>query len=185
MQSIMLVPISPAPLDCLGGIQQRLGDRFRLPVTVLQNHGLDPSPSYDPSRNQFYSSSLLAALLKLLPRHEGKILAITAGDLYVPVLTYVFGEAQLDGTAALISSHRLDERFYGLPQNDALFRERIVKEAVHELGHTFGLVHCRSFECVMHSSTAVEEIDVKSERFCEACERLLRAAIGPESHPRG
>lgn len=177
MQSIMVVPIVPAPLESLGGVLKHLGERFRLPVRLVTDHGIDPTPAYDESRNQYYSSFLLAALLGRFPRHEGKILAITGSDLFVPVLTYVFGEAQLDGTAALVSSFRLDERFYGMPQNNTLFEQRLIKEAVHELGHTFGLVHCRRFDCVMHSSTAVEEIDVKSENFCAECEVQLQSAI--------
>jgi archaemetzincin len=98
-----------------------------------------------------------------------KILGVTGIDLFVPVLTYVFGEAQLDGRAAVVSSFRLDDRLYGLSPNPALLRERLVKETLHELGHTFGLLHCRDFECVMHSSTSVEEIDLKPAHLCGKC----------------
>jgi archaemetzincin len=177
MQSIMVVPIVPAPLENLGGVLQHLAERFRLPVKLVTDHGIDPAPAYDASRNQYYSSLLLAALLATFPRHRGKILAVTGSDLFIPVLTYVFGEAQLDGIAALVSSFRFDERFYGMPENKALFEKRLIKEAVHELGHTFGLVHCRRFDCVMHSSTAVEEIDVKSENFCAECDGQLQSSI--------
>jgi len=171
----MVVPIAPAPLEHLGGVLKHLGERFRLPVRLVMDHGIDPAPAYDASRNQYYSSFLLAALLATFSHHQGKILAITGNDLFVPVLTYVFGEAQLDGAVALVSSFRLDERFYGMPENKMLFEQRLIKEAVHELGHTFGLVHCRRFDCVMHSSTAVEEIDVKSENFCPECEGQLQS----------
>jgi archaemetzincin len=89
--------------------------------------------------------------------------------LYVPVLTYVFGEAQLDGRCAVISFHRLDETFYGFPPNPRLLEERLHKEAVHELGHTYGLLHCQRYDCVMHSSMAVEEVDVRPINFCSEC----------------
>jgi len=180
----MVVPIAQAPLETLEGVLKHIGKRFHLPATLLANHGIDPAPAYDASRNQYYSSFLLASLLNTFPRHEGKILAITGSDLFVPVLTYVFGEAQLDGTAAVVSSFRLNERFYGMPENKSLFEQRLIKEVVHELGHTFGLVHCRRYDCVMHSSTAVEEIDVKSENFCPECEGELQSSIAGVRRPR-
>ena len=95
-------------------------------------------------------------------------------DLYVPVLTYVFGEAQLDGKAAVVSTHRLRDELYGLPQNPQKLRERLEKEAVHELGHTFGLIHCPKPNCVMYTSTYAEEIDFKPMNFCETCFSLLK-----------
>jgi archaemetzincin len=177
MGSIMVVPIIPIKPHQLGGVLQHLEKRFHRPVQLMTDHRIDPASAFDASRNQYHSSFLLAALLGTFPHHKGKILAITGSDLFVPVLTYVFGEAQLDGKAAIVSSHRLDEQFYGMPENKALFEERIIKEAVHELGHTFGLVHCRRFDCGMHSSTAVEEIDIKSENFCSECEKRLQSSL--------
>ena len=103
-----------------------------------------------------------------------KILAVTGLDLFVPVLTYVFGEAQLSGKAAVVSTFRLDETLYGLPANRPLLEERLLKEAVHELGHTFGLIHCRNYECAMHSSTAAEEIDIKGKGLCEECRKAIK-----------
>ena len=178
MRSIMVVPIDPSPIESLARVQEYLGGSFHIPVHLATHAVIDPAPAFDPSRNQYHSSFLLASLLEQFPRHEGKILGVTSNDLFVPVLTYVFGEAQLDGTAAIVSSFRLDERFYGLPENDHVFVERLIKETVHELGHTFGLVHCQQFQCVMHSSTSVEEIDVKSAEFCSECEEQLRSKTG-------
>jgi archaemetzincin len=94
---------------------------------------------------------------------------ITDFDLYVPVLTFVFGEAQLNGKAAIVSAHRLYPEFYGLPPNEDLFLARLIKEMNHELGHTYGLRHCLNFECVMHSSSNVDEIDIKGEALCKKC----------------
>jgi archaemetzincin len=68
-----------------------------------------------------------------------------------------------------VSLQRLDERFYGLPARQELLRERLVKEAVHELGHTFGLRHCDDWRCVMTSSHAVDRLDVKGIEFCRVC----------------
>ncbi|HQT91630.1 MAG TPA: hypothetical protein PL001_06335 [Candidatus Kryptobacter bacterium] len=97
------------------------------------------------------------------------MLGVTSGDLFVPVLTYVFGEAQLDGKVAVVSSYRLRDEYYGLAPDAGLLHHRLVKESVHELGHAFGLLHCHNYLCVMHSSTGVEEIDIKTERLCTEC----------------
>jgi archaemetzincin len=102
-----------------------------------------------------------------------RVLGVTGCDLYVPVLTFVFGEAQLDGSCALISTARLSDEFYGLPPREDLLRERVVKEAAHELGHTFGLRHCGDWHCVMASSHAVERLDVKTADFCAACRKPI------------
>jgi archaemetzincin len=103
----------------------------------------------------------------------GRVLAVTDVDLFVPVLTFVFGEAQLPGRCAVVSTHRLREEFYGLPANQRLLEERLIKEAVHELGHTYGLLHCDGWECVMGSAHAVERVDVRSAEMCAACARTL------------
>ena len=124
-------------------------------------------------RNQYNSTWILSQILTLVPGEDCKILGVTSLDLYVPVLTFVFGEAQLDGRAALVSSFRLRDELYGLPKNPEKLKERLEKEAIHELGHTFGLIHCREPNCVMYTSTYAEEIDFKSKDFCPACSAFL------------
>jgi len=125
---------------------------------------------HSPERGQYHSTLVLAQLLKHLPDDTGKIIGITSVDLYIPVLTFVFGESQLDGNGAVISTYRLRNEFYGLPSDEKLLLERTVKEAMHELGHAFGLVHCPNYECVMNSSTYVEDIDIKGKKLCRACQ---------------
>jgi archaemetzincin len=90
-------------------------------------------------------------------------------DLFLPIFTFQFGQAQLGGLSAILSTFRLHNKFYGLEEDTALYEERIRKEAVHELGHTFGLVHCYNPVCVMRSSTYVENVDQKSLDFCSTC----------------
>ncbi len=145
---------------------------FNLPVLFLETT-LTLKEAYDPVRNQYNSTWILAQLLKLVPVENCKILGITGLDLYVPVLTFVFGEAQLDGKAALVSSFRLRDELYGLPKNPEKLKERLEKEAIHELGHTFGLIHCHAPNCVMFTSTYAEEIDFKSKELCPVCSEFL------------
>jgi archaemetzincin len=141
---------------------------FKIPVSLMEE-SLSLKEGFDPVRNQYNSTWILSQLLKKAPQEDCKILGVTSVDLYVPVLTFVFGEAQLEGKAAVVSSYRLRDELYGLPRNPEKLKERLEKEAVHELAHTFGLVHCREPACVMHSYTYAEEIDFKSKDFCEAC----------------
>ncbi len=178
MPSLLVVPIKlNHPLDP-DLFLAPLEEVFRIPVTTEHAPSIDPLPAFNAERNQYYSTQLLAALLQTYPRHDGKILGVTSLDLYVPVLTYVFGEAQLSGKAAVISARRLDEREYGLPLNLPLLHARLIKEALHELGHTYGLLHCIDQQCAMHTSTIVEEVDIKPDAFCFSCLRALREQEG-------
>jgi archaemetzincin len=174
MSSILLVPVPPVDRELISDLVQPLRRAFAADVSV-HTAGMDPSCAFDSARNQYNSTFVISAVLEQFGGNTHKVLGVTSLDLFVPVLTFVFGEAQLDGTAAMVSTYRLDETLYGLSPNRELLRERLIKEAVHELGHTFGLIHCRSFECVMHSSTSVEEIDAKGAEMCPAC----RAAVMP------
>jgi len=149
---------------------------FRLPVEQTAP-AFDPELSYDASRGQFNSRTLLGLLLQHHPG-PGRLLAVTDVDLFIPVLTFVFGEAQLGGRAAVVSSHRLAPERYGLKPDQGVLRTRLVREAIHELGHTFALVHCGDSRCVMASSPQVEGIDLKSSRFCPRCRAQLAKGIG-------
>lgn len=144
---------------------------FHFPV-ANSSRRFDLASAYDGTRKQYSSSVLLTQLLPTAPP-DSKSIAIVDVDLYVPVLTFVFGEAQLNGPAAIVSNHRLNNTFYGVEEHRELFIARIIKEVVHELGHTFGLYHCRQFECVMRSSTYVEEIDLKKETLCDECMQVF------------
>ncbi len=114
------------------------------------------------------------------PPNTSRVLGVTLADLFSPVLTYVFGEAHLEGTAAVLSVHRLHPQAYGIVGNGKVAADRVLKEAVHELGHTYGLIHCQDFSCVMRASRVAEEVDLKSHGFCPECaEAMLRRGLEP------
>lgn len=174
MALVQIVPILyGAHADLLGSLSQQLERSFSLRVEIAAS-GLDPDVALDRARGQYNSRILLAQLLRESKESADRVLGVTGLDLFIPVLTFVFGEAQLGGRAAIVSSYRLENELYGLPPASDLLLERLVKESVHELGHTFGLGHCRDSECVMASSTTVDGVDVKSAHFCESCERVVR-----------
>lgn len=176
MPPILVVPIyfegRHALLDSLG---LRLRRTFGLEPRIRQPW-FDPEIPFQPARSQYNSTLLLAQLLRDREDEAERVIGVTAVDLFIPVLTFVFGEAQLGGRAAVVSIHRLRSEAYGLPSDERLLAERLDKEAVHELGHTYGLVHCDVPDCVMRSSTYVEEIDFKSAEFCPTCLAEVRAA---------
>ncbi len=173
---IELVPIGDVDMEVLDFLALVLPEA--LPVFCrIRNHPVELEAAYQPLRQQYHSTALLAQLVRSHHNPAAKVLGVTDVDLFIPIFTFVFGEAQLGGTAAVLSVHRLDQRFYGLPEDRRLFLERCEKEALHELGHTFGLVHCSEFECVMHFSNSIEHVDLKSNAFCAACGRIVQDAI--------
>jgi archaemetzincin len=130
-----------------------------------------PAGTLDVKRRQHASGAMLRWLLEAGPP-GGKVLGITDQDLFIPILTYVFGEAQLGGTAAVCSTARLAEgvEFAG----PRLLVERLAKESVHEVGHAMGLHHCDSPGCVMGRSAGLRGVDEKSHQLCNVCRQRLR-----------
>jgi len=126
----------------------------------------------DSSRKQYYSTKILERLAGLAPVHAVKVLSICEVDLFIPILTYVYGEAQLGGKACIISTFRLNDELPAINGQDS-YRQRIAKEAIHELGHTFNLRHCPDRSCGMHYCRTLRDVDSKSEEFCRYCRVLL------------
>jgi archaemetzincin len=178
MSAIYIVSVN-APDDVdLMALSEALSYTFQVQTKISQKR-VDPEFAYDSSRGQFNSTEILAELLQSQQKGALKVLGITEVDLFIPVLTFVFGEAQLDGPIALVSTHRLRNQFYGLPKDGILLQERLEKEAIHELAHTFGLVHCPDQTCVLNSSTYVENIDLKRKTFCMSCREFLAQKQAP------
>lgn len=173
---IQLLPLGMIAPEVISGVAKGIAAEFRLPCEVL---GGEPEPTYayNVTRQQYSSTEILASLTKHFSAGNGRVLAVTLVDLYIPILTFVFGEAQLAGSCAIISGHRLRQEFYGLPPDAKMFQQRLLKEAIHELGHTFTIPHCDDYECVMAPSHAVEWIDLKTARFCAACRAHLTVNV--------
>lgn len=170
--TVRLINSCTGALPALDAVAETVGRALARPVMV-ERWPLDLSRAHDRSRRQYNSTALLAQLIDRPVAPHERLIAVVDVDLFIPVLSFVFGEAQLDGPAAVVSTWRLDPVAYGLPGDAARLQERLAKEITHELGHTLGLYHCRQFECVMRSSTDVEEIDLKRGVFCPECRKLL------------
>ena len=126
-----------------------------------------PDDAYHPQRGQYEASVLLGALRRGTTSQTAYVLGIADVDLFARGLSFVFGQAELGGNAAVMSLTRLRPEFWGQTPDYALFLERAVKEAVHELGHVIGLRHCPNPVCVMHFSNSLADTDRKGQRFCD------------------
>lgn len=146
---------------------------FDCAVAIKDAH-VDIGEFYDPGRRQYNGDKLLKAISSIDNPNSLKVIGLFNVDLFIPILTYIFGQAQLGGRLGIASLYRLGNEGYGMKTDEKSLFIRFGKEVVHELGHTFGLVHCHVPTCVMRSSTYVEDIDQKEAHLCAKC----RAAIG-------
>jgi len=158
-------------------LQEEMGDFLWTTVKVMPAMPV-PQSSFEAGRNQYISTKILKEILKEVPENALKLLGVTDKDLCIPILTYVFGEAQLGGTAGIVSLARLRQEFYGARPDHSMLQERLRKECLHELGHTFGLIHCSSRDCVMYLSNTVVDVDTKGRAFCKACQAVVSSKTG-------
>lgn len=166
MSKIILVPLQFDRLALLKSIQSEITKITQLPSSI-ENHDLNIDMFFDSQRGQYDALKMIQAL-----EGEKTFLSIllTNVDLFIPIFTFVFGLAKLNGNVGIVSTYRLENKFYGLPDNNSLLKERVLKEIIHEYGHLAGLRHCSQFNCVMASSTSADEIDIKLQYFCDACQ---------------
>ena len=176
MHLLQLLPVGTVDLSMLEYLCAAIPQNLQVRCEIMPIK-LDPAPSYHPERQQFHSSEVLERMQSLVRKQDWRVLAIADVDLYIPILKYVFGEAQLGGPCALISAYRLRQEFYGLDRDDSILQQRLLKEAVHELGHTLDLHHCQDYQCAMASSHAVEWIDLRESTFCQACRSQVESKI--------
>jgi archaemetzincin len=179
MKRLDLLAIGDCERSILARLAPSLGNLFRVSCVVVPE-SLDPSPAFHQERQQYHSSEILLAMQRFLRHDSWRVLGVTMVDLYIPILTFVFGEAQMGGPCGLVSGSRLRQEFYGLPEDQALFERRLLTEAAHELGHTLQLTHCDDYQCAMAPSHGVEWMDLKHSSLCPACE--ARVLVPNQSH---
>ncbi|GIK38930.1 MAG: peptidase [Chloroflexota bacterium] len=166
---ISLVPLGSVPTDLLPWLAERLSVVFNRPVIVDEPIPL-PAAGYERHRRQYRGDVILAALKAVASPAVERVLGVIDADCYAPGLNFIFGQATLEGRTAFIALPRLRPFFYGLAEDPPLFRQRVLIEAVHELGHTWGLIHCPDPHCVMHFSNTLHDTDVKGAAFCQRCQ---------------
>ncbi len=168
---LIIVPVGSIDTGVLEALKDALARVFNKDVTIGPAMP-EPEYAFNESRRQYLSTAILdrIALVKEYGSYE-RALGVVDHDLYVPELNFVFGEAS--PRIAVISLTRLRQEYYGLPKDTAVFRTRMLTEAIHELGHTYGLGHCGDPHCVMFFSNSLLDTDRKGTEFCPRCKRAL------------
>ncbi len=170
--TITLLSFGHFDRDFLEKIAEEVARQFNCIVTVREAR-LDLTAFFDPNRRQYNGDQLLKEVHSISMNTSTKTIGLFNVDLFIPILTYIFGQAQLGGSTAIASIYRLSNEKYGILPDENVALERFKKEIIHELGHTFKLFHCYSTSCVMRSSTYVEDIDQKETSFCPNCRSQL------------
>jgi len=175
IMQIILQPVLFQPdKDIISTLENTLSEEFNASIVTASPIKEISDQLFDKQRKQWKSNDILQWLLYIYkPSKSTKILAICDFDAYSGHLNFVFGEAYVEGSISAIYLPRLRQEFYGLKPDESLFYQRIVKEAVHELGHGFGLNHCKNIKCVMHFSNSLSDTDIKSNYFCIVCKGLI------------
>jgi len=170
---IALVPVDGIDTKVLNFLKDSLKVRFEREI-IIDSGVNPPTHAYNPKRSQYYATPIVKFISNSVKGYE-KVLGVIDFDLWVPGLNFIFGEAEgIGGRVGIISLTRLRQEFYGLPPDTNLFYERALKEAVHELGHLYGLMHCENSKCVMHFSNSLRDTDYKDSHFCSECMEKLK-----------
>jgi archaemetzincin len=171
-QNIILISFGNFDQELLGIAAADVKNEFQVPVRIKDGN-LDLSEFYDTARRQYNGTGLLRKIDMDFTTGNDKTLGLFNVDLFVPILTYIFGQAYLNGNSGIVSVYRFSNERYGIKADDKIFISRFRKEIIHELGHMFGLIHCTDPVCVMRSSTYVEDIDQKNHTLCSKCKGQL------------
>jgi archaemetzincin len=172
MKRIIIMPIGKVDPEFLLSISAAVGTKFHTKAEADRKISIPPD-SYNALREQYYATAVLKKMTVYKQRNMEILLGIIDADLYASKLNYVFGEADPFAGVAIISLWRLRQEFYGLPRDKDLLKERAAKEAIHELGHVYGLDHCSHPECIMYFSNSISDTDKKGPGFCDICKETL------------
>ncbi|MBN2058817.1 MAG: archaemetzincin family Zn-dependent metalloprotease [Deltaproteobacteria bacterium] len=170
---IIIAPIGSQDASLINLLGMGIEKSFKYPTESMRLLG-DIHFAFDPARNQYYSTVILDRLAEAAPKNAIKIIAVVSKDLFIPIFTHVYGEAQLGGKACIVSIYRIREDCTNTPD---LLSSRLLKEAIHELGHTFNLRHCPDDQCIMHYCRSLKDVDRKTEQFCRYCKIMLSDEI--------
>jgi len=169
---IVIVPFGDLDFFQINKLASRLSETFSSAVDIVQSPE-PPAEAYHPARLQYFSSVILGKLERLRANDREKLLGIIDEDLYIPTKPFVYFEADPYSGCALLSCYRIKQEFYGLPEDEKRIFERVIKEAINQVGYLFLTRYCKNPRCVMYRSRDMSETDFKREKFCDNCRRYL------------
>lgn len=173
MDKIILIILSEIDVRFIGVLNRSMEYIFHRPVETRYNI-TNMGYAYDAARKQYKSPLLLARLRRIKKSPAEKIMAVTDVDLYSPGYDFIYGEADVRAGVATLSSNRLVSDIKGPQSNLRINDERIIREATHEMGHLFGLIHCSNPKCVMRTCTCLPEVDEAVGGLCPVCYKKLQ-----------
>lgn len=185
---IVVLPIGKVPESALDAVSDSISLYFNHHTRILSPLRT-PQCAFDEQRRQYNAATIIRTLESINFEDDAKVVAIVNVDLFIPIFTHVMGEAQEGGKFALVSMYRLMKGGVGNRPSTSKILKRLVKVALHELGHLFDVVHCADEKCLMHFAGNIQDIDHIMLNFCTYCERYLEASmkrhlkpISPRSH---
>ncbi len=173
-QTIYVLPLgsfSPKQKKIVDTTTELLGIFYDLPVQQLKAETLTTGPPnvrinpYTKTK-QIRTGLIIDDILpQLLKPDAAALIAFTTDDLYPnESMSYVFGQASLDGRVGVWSLARMDDN-----TTDQNFLVRTLKIAAHETGHMFSMRHCAKYECLMSGTNHLQETDRRPLDACPEC----------------
>lgn len=148
---------------------QMLADALKeaYPSVSIQKESLVlPKEHYNRERKRYSGTGLLKDLSKL--RKGNVVLGLTDEIIFKAnelSPTYgIFGVSPVGAYVAVISSTR--------PSGKQHTKDHLVKLMMHELGHSFGLNHCRNQHCFMVDAEHGNKFS-QTPSFCNECKAFL------------
>lgn len=175
-ERIYILPLGDVDSKAVGVVKDKLPGL--LPITakaeILPKEEL-PEAAYDPSRKQYSAEAILAYVSGkiVLDKSVECALAIVDADIYSQGTDFVFGASAPSKAIAVVSIARLRNEFYSLKPDNALFLERVAKEALHQLGCVMRLKYCPDRRCVMSLSNDIKALDKARCIYCPECKSTL------------
>lgn len=174
--------IGVVPMGDVGDVAVRIVAAYLqavlgLAVDILERRPVNEN-CYVPDRRQYDAAKLITALKECSASWPYlKIVAVLSVDLGVPILRFVFGEAEMSGRCAVVSGYRLRRNEDGTDAGLEVYYERLAKVALHETAHTLSLFHCDDPRCLMHFAPSTKHLDLIRLFFCSRCEFLLKKTV--------
>lgn len=174
--SIALIKMGKVPQMAVRVLAANIQALLDVPVEMAPAMAI-PEEAYQSQRGQYDAGVVLKYLSRFSFPPHSRLLAITDADLCTPIHTFVFGQAEMGQSLAIVSDFRLKDMQAGLMAAEDVYYERLVKVALHELAHTFSLYHCETPQCLMQVSRGLSHLDQLNIFFCERCSFALRQSM--------